>query len=60
MLKEDCVNKTCLPGQKEKMVARNGNNNNINNNLNMNMLNMNSNNEEDIDYEMSDEEYDLF
>ena len=61
--KTDRINKTCPLGHKVNLVAPNGNNNNNNNNniAGANMLD--SSDEEDeleLDYEMSDEEYDLY
>ena len=59
MLREDCSDGTCSLGHRGNLVALNGNNNNINNNMNMNMLNT-SDGEGDLEYEISDKEYDLY
>ena len=58
--KEDNNNGTCPPGHKANSVVLNGNNNNNNIN-NTNMLDLSDDDDEtELDYEMSDEEYDLY
>ena len=59
MLKEVCVNETCSLGHKANLVALNSSNNNISNNMNMNMLKK-SDEEDELEYEVSDKEYDLY
>ena len=62
--KEDRTNETCQLGHEANLEAPNCNNNNNNNNINIKDVNMFSSfdneGEVELDYEMSDEEYDSY
>ena len=61
--KEDRINKTCPLGHKANSVAPNSNNNNNNNIIVEDVSMLDSSDDEsevELDYEMSDEEYDLY